>query len=65
MSATGIFCFVLFCCFVDSALEALRCRDEVYLVMNLPIMDMPGCYSRQHVGVESVVKGESMALCEL
>ena len=24
-------------CFVDAGLEALRCQDEVYLVVNLPI----------------------------
>ena len=33
--------------------------------MNLPITGIPGCCPRQLVGVESVGKGESVALCEL
>ena len=43
----------------------LGCQDEVYLVVNLPIRGMPGCCSRKFVGVQSVGKGESVALCEL
>ena len=52
-------------CSVDTGLEALGCQDEVYLVVSLPIRGMPGCCPRQCVGVESVGKGESMALCRL
>ena len=54
-------------CFVDAGLEleVLGCQDEVYLVVNLPIMGMPGCCHRQLVGVESVGKGELVALCKL
>ena len=52
-------------CFVDAGLEVLGCQDEVYLVVNLPISCVPGFCSRQLVGVESVGKGESVALCEL
>ena len=52
-------------CFADAGLEALGCQEEVYLVVNLPIRDMPGCYPRQLVGVGSVGKDESVALCEL
>ena len=33
--------------------------------MNLPIRRIPGCCHRQLVGVESVGKGESVALCKL
>ena len=40
-------------------------QDEVYLVGNLPIRSMSGCCPRQLVGMESVGKGESVALCEL
>ena len=43
----------------------LGCQDEVRLVANLHIKGMPGCCPRHLVGVESVGKGESMALCEL
>ena len=44
----------------------LGCQDKVYnLVVNLPIRGIPGCCPRQLVGVESVGKGESVALCEL
>ena len=43
----------------------LGCQDEVYLVVNLPIRRIPGCCHRQLVGLESVGKGESVALCEL
>ena len=43
----------------------LGCQDEVYLVVNLPIRGIPGCCLRQLVGVESVDKGDSVALCEL
>ena len=52
-------------CFVDAGLEALGCRDGVCLVVNLPIRGMPGCCPRQLMGVESVCKSESAALCEL
>ena len=51
-------------CFVDAETEALGYKDEVYLVVNLPIRGMPGCRSRELVGF-SVGKGESVALCEL
>ena len=51
-------------CFVDAGLEAFRCQDEVHLV-NLPVRGMPGCCPRQLVGVESVGKGESVALRKL
>ena len=51
-------------CFVDAGLEALRCQDEVYLVVNLPIRGMPGCCPGHLVGVEGVVMGESVDLCE-
>ena len=30
-------------CFVDAGLETLVCQDEIYLVVKLPIMGMPGC----------------------
>ena len=49
-------------CFVDAGLEAFRCQDEVHLV-NLPVRGMPGCCPRQLVEVESVVKGELVAVC--
>ena len=52
-------------CFVDAELEALGCHDEVYLLVNLPFRGMPGCCHAPPVGVGSVVKGESMALCKL
>ena len=52
-------------CFVDAGLEVLGCQDEVYLVVNLPIRRIPGCCHKQLVGVESVGKGESVALCKL
>ena len=52
-------------CSVDAGLEALRCQDEVYLVVNLPIRGMSGCCPRKLVGVESVGKSESVASCEL
>ena len=52
-------------CFVDAGLEAFGCQDEVYLVVNLPITGMPGCCPWQVVGVKSVGKGESIALCEV
>ena len=52
-------------CFVDSGLEVLGYQDEVYLVVNLPIRRIPGCCHIQLVGVESVGKGESVALCKL
>ena len=52
-------------CFVGIGLEVLGCQDEVYLVVNLPIRGVPGCCSRQLVGVDCVGKGESVALCEL
>ena len=42
-------------CILDAGLEALECQDEVYMV--LPIRGVPGCYSRQLVGLESVSKG--------
>ena len=51
--------------FVVAGLEALGCRDEVYLVVNLSIRGMPGCCPRQPVGEESVCKGESVALHKL
>ena len=57
-----------FVCFVDAALEAFGCQDQVYksiMVVNLPIRVMPGCCPRQLVGVQRVGKGERMALCEL
>ena len=47
-------------CFADAGLEALGCQEEVYLVVNLPIRGMPGCYPRQLVGVGSVGKDESV-----
>ena len=59
VGAWGKFCV----CFVDSRLEALGRQDEVYLVVTVPIRGMPVC--RQLVGMESVGKAESMALCEL
>ena len=46
--------------FVGAGLEALRCQDEGYLVVNLPIMGMPGSYPRQLVRVESVGMGDSL-----
>ena len=52
-------------CFVDAGLEALGCQNEVYLAVNLPIRGTPGCCPRQLVGVESVAKGESIALFKL
>ena len=52
-------------CFVDSGLEVLGCQDKVYLVVNLPNRGILGCCPRQLVGMESVGKGESVALCEL
>ena len=51
-------------CFVDAGLEVLGCQ-EVYLVVNLPIRGISGRCSRQLVGVESVGKSESVALCKL
>ena len=47
-----------YACFVD--VEALGC-----LVVNLPIRGMSGCCLRQLVGVESVGKGELVALCKV
>ena len=47
-------------CFVDAGLEASGCLNEVCLVVNLSIRGMP----KQRVGVESVGKGESVALSE-
>ena len=52
-------------CFVDAGLEMLGCQDEVCLVVNLPFRGIPGCCPRELVRVESVGKGESIALCEL
>ena len=52
-------------CCVDPGLEAFGCQDEVYPVLNLSIRGMSGCYPRQFVGVETVGKDESVALCEL
>ena len=52
-------------CFVGAGFEALGCRGEVYLVVNLPILGMPGCCPGKRVRAESVGKGESVALCEL
>ena len=49
-------------CFVNVGLAALGCQDEVYLVVNLPIMGMPGYCSGQLVGMESVAKSESVVL---
>ena len=51
--------------FVEAGLEALGCQDEVYLIVNLPIRGMPGCHPRQLVEMQSVGKGESVALLEL
>ena len=51
-------------CLVDAGLEVLGCQDEVYLVVNLPIGGMPGCCPKQLKGLESVGKGESVALCK-
>ena len=51
--------------FVDAGVEALRRRDEAYLVVNLPTRGIPGCCSKQLVGVESVGRGESVDLCEV
>ena len=42
--------------FVDIGLEVLGCKDEVYLVVNLPIRRIPGCCHRQLVGVENVAR---------
>ena len=50
---------------VDAGLEALECQDEVYLVVNRPNGGMPVCRPRQLVRVESVGKGELVAICEL
>ena len=52
-------------CFVDAGLEVLGCQDEVCLVVILPSRGIPGFCPRQLVGVESVGKGESVALCQL
>ena len=52
-------------CFVDAGLEVLGCQDKVCLVVNLPVRGIPGCCPKQLVGVESVSKGESVALCKL
>ena len=49
-------------CVVDAGLEVLGCPDEVYLIVNLPVRGIPGCCPRQHMGVESVGNGESVAL---
>ena len=49
-------------CIVDAGLEALGCQDEVYLAVNLPIRGMPCCCPGQPVGVQSVGKGELVAL---
>ena len=50
-------------CFIDAGLEVFGCQDEVYLVVNLPVRGIPGCCPRQLVGMDSVGKGESVALC--
>ena len=64
--ATNVGIWERFCiCIVDAGLEELGCQDEVYLVVNLPIRGMPGCCPRQLVGMRSVVKRESVSLCEL
>ena len=52
-------------CFAHAGVEALGCQDEVYLVVNLPMRGMPRCCPGQHVGVDSVCNGESVALCKL
>ena len=51
--------------FAGAGLQVLGCKDEVYLVVNLPIRRIPGCCPRQLVGLEKVGEGESVALCEL
>ena len=48
--------------FVNAGLEALGCKDEVYLAVNLSIIGMPGYCPRQLMGVKSVGKGELVAL---
>ena len=50
--------------FVGVGLGAFGCKDDVYLVANLPIRGKPGCFPRQPVGLESVGKDDSVALCE-
>ena len=52
-------------CFLDAALEALGCQDEVYLGVNLTFRGILRCCPRQLLGVENVGRGKSMALCEL
>ena len=52
-------------CFVDAGLKVLGRQDGVCLVVILPIRFMPGCCPRQHVGVDSVGKGDTASLCEL
>ena len=52
-------------CFVDARLEAFGCQNEGNLDVYLPIRGMPDCYPGQLVGMESVGKGERVALCEL
>ena len=53
-------------CFVVAGLEMLGCQDEVSLVVNLPVRGVPGCVrTGQLAGMETVGKGESVALCEL
>ena len=52
-------------CFVDARLEAFGCQNEGNLDVYLPIRGMPDCYPGQLVGMESVGKGESVALCKL
>ena len=49
-------------CFVNAELEVLGCWDKVYLVVNLAVGGIPYCCPRQIVEVESVGKGESVAL---
>ena len=62
MSAPGkVLVFVLL--MLD--LKVLGCQKEVYLVVNLLAGGMPGCCPGQLARVESVGKGESVALCEL
>ena len=52
-------------CFVDAGLESLGCQNEVYLIVNLPVRGMPRRCPGQLVELESVGKGESVALCVL
>ena len=51
--------------FVNALREALGCQEEVYLVVNLPSSGMSGTSPAKLWGVESVRKGELLAVSEL